>query len=70
MANTKNQTESTTDQKIDSLKPGATIELSRNDEGTRVFAERSGDGKVLRIVREFSDGGRILGYTIVFDEIW
>lgn len=60
----------TMDQKIDSLKPGGTIELSRNDQGTRVIAERTGDGKRVRIVREFTDGERVLGYDIVLDEIW
>ena len=60
----------TTDQKIDSLKPGGTIELSRNDEGTRVIAERTGDGKRVRIVRICADGMQIVGYDIVLDEPW
>ena len=62
--------ERTTDQKIDALRPGGTIELSRNDDGTRVFAERSGNGRMLRIVREFTDGTQILGYDIILDEVW
>jgi hypothetical protein len=62
--------ERTTDQKIDSLKPGASIELSRNDEGTRVIAERTGDGKRVRIVREYSNGERVLGFDIVLDQVW
>jgi hypothetical protein len=61
----------TTDQKIDSLKPGATIELSRNDDGTRVVAERTGDGKRVRIVRIYAEGRmRVLGYDIDLDEKW
>ena len=62
--------ERSTDQRIDALRPGGTIELSRNDEGTRVFAERSGSGRMLRIVREFTDGTQVLGYDIVLDEVW
>jgi hypothetical protein len=70
MATTRKQTERTTDQKIDALKPGGTIELSRNDQGTRVIAERTGDGKRVRIVREFMNGERVIGYDIVLDEVW
>jgi hypothetical protein len=62
--------ERTTDQKIDALKPGATIELSRNDAGTSVIAERTGDGKRVRIVRIHADGERMLGYHVVLDESW
>jgi hypothetical protein len=73
MATTRKQTEPTTDQKIDSLRPGASIELSRVGR-TRVIAERTGDGKRLRIVREYFEGPyagkRVLGYDIVLDEVW
>ncbi len=41
----------TIDQRIAALKPGQTIRL-----GERTFAERSGDGKTLRFVRETGSG--------------
>ncbi len=37
---------SSLDQKLDALRPGRTLKL-----GARAFAERSGDGKILRFVR-------------------
>ncbi|MBZ5639080.1 MAG: hypothetical protein LAO51_10060 [Acidobacteriia bacterium] len=60
----------TTDQKIDSLKPGGTIELSRNDRGVRVVAERSGDGERVRIVRIYADGERVLGFVVMLNQRW
>ncbi|MBZ5639174.1 MAG: hypothetical protein LAO51_10545 [Acidobacteriia bacterium] len=64
----------TTDEKIDALKPGRSIELTRV-RNTRVIAERTGDGKRLRIVREYLEGHelageRVLGYDIVLDQVW
>lgn len=56
--------EMTTNQKIRSLKAGGRIELSRSN-GIRVVAERSGDGKTLRIVRETRDV-----YEVVTTERW
>jgi hypothetical protein len=44
-----------TDRQINALRPGQSIELSRSN-GYRVIAERSGNGKTLRIVRESSRG--------------
>jgi hypothetical protein len=41
--------------KVRALLPGRQVELSRGN-GFRVLAERSGDGKTLRIVRENRDG--------------
>jgi len=70
IAATSNQVEQTTDEKIDALQPGATIELSRNDEGVQVIAERTGDGKRVRIVRIHADGEKVLGYDIVLDQVW
>jgi hypothetical protein len=45
----------TTDEKIDALNPGRTIELSRVG-STRVIAERTGDGK--RLSPSYRDGYR------------
>ena len=56
MATTRNQTGSTTDQRIAALEPGAMIELSRNDRGVAVYAERSCDGTRVRIFRIHRDG--------------
>lgn len=50
--------------KISQLKPGRSIELSRTESG-RVIAERSGDGRTLRIVRETSGG-----YWVIRREKW
>ncbi|MBZ5637427.1 MAG: hypothetical protein LAO51_01580 [Acidobacteriia bacterium] len=69
MATTK-KNQKTTDQKIDSLAPGATIELSRNDRGVRVVAERSGDGERVRIVRIYADGERVLGFVVMLNQRW
>ncbi|MBZ5640600.1 MAG: hypothetical protein LAO51_17830 [Acidobacteriia bacterium] len=60
----------TTDQRIEGLEPGAMIEISRNDQGVQVYAERSGDGKRLRIFRIKADGEHVLGYDIVINEEW
>ncbi len=70
----RDRKERTTDQKIGSLKPGGTIELTRVG-NTRVIAERSGDGKRVRIVREYLAGHelageRVIGYDIVLDQVW
>ena len=54
----------TTNEKIQSLRPGRSIELSRSNAG-RVIAERSGDGRTLRIVRE-----TIGGYEVIRREKW
>lgn len=54
----------TTAAKIQSLRPGRSIELSRTASG-RVIAERSGDGRMLRIVRETSGG-----YEVIRREKW
>jgi hypothetical protein len=43
------------DKKINSLKPGQSIELSRN-EFAWVTVERSGDGKRVRFVRHTENG--------------
>ena len=45
--------------KIRTLKPGRSIELSRTTLG-RVIAERSGDGRTLRIVRETTGGCEVI----------
>ena len=47
--------------KVKTLKPGQQVELS-NESGIRVVAERSGDGKRLRFVRETAKG-----FTVVRD---
>ena len=54
----------TTNERIQTLKPGRSIELSRSNAG-RVIAERSGDGRTLRIVRE-----TIGGYEVIRREKW
>jgi hypothetical protein len=41
----------TTDQKINGLRNGGSVLISESN-GIKVFAERSGDGKTLRFVRE------------------
>ena len=74
MATKTKTTERTTDERIAALKPGASIELSRV-RSTRVIAERTGDGKRVRIVREYLAGHelageRVLGYDIVLDQVW
>ena len=71
---TRTRKAATTDQKIGSLKPGGTIELKRVG-NTRVIAERTGDGKRVRIVREYLAGHelageRVLGFDIVLDQVW
>jgi hypothetical protein len=48
-----------TDRRIDSLRPGRKVELSANN-GYRVIAERSRDGKVGRIVRTSAAGFVVL----------
>lgn len=48
-----------TDEKIRSLKPGGSVELSRSAAG-RVVAERTSDGKSLVIVRENPNGWWII----------
>lgn len=74
MATTKKQTERTTDEKINSLKPGASIEISRVG-NTRVIVERSGNGRRLRIVREYLKGHpiageRVIAFDVVINRIW
>lgn len=62
----------TTDQKINALIPGASVVLTRVY-NTRVVAERSGDGKRLRIVREYldaNDENRVLGFDTVLNQVW
>ena len=54
----------TTHQKIQSLTPGRSIELSHCN-GIRVIAERSGDGKTLQIVRETTSG-----FNVIKTERW
>ena len=46
------------DKKINSLKPGQSIEISRSND-KRVTVERSGNGKVVRFVRHSSDGQKV-----------
>lgn len=45
--------------KINSLKPGARVIISSSN-GISVAAERSGDGKTLRIVRESASGFSVI----------
>ena len=45
----------TLDQKIETLKPGQQATLSECN-GIKVIAERSGDGKTLRFIRETQSG--------------
>ncbi len=52
----------TLDQRIDAIKPGGSIELSRSN-GTTVTAERSGDGKTLRFVRSSGDTSTVFRTT-------
>lgn len=52
-------TTSTLDQRINSLRPGRDIELSRGN-GFWVTAERSGCGKWLRIVRNHANGFEVI----------
>lgn len=47
-----------------SLLPGRSVILSACN-GTRVIAERSGDGRTLRIVRESRDG-----FVVIRSERW
>ena len=46
------------DNKINSLKPGQSIEISASN-GKYETAERSGNGKVIRFVRHSSDGQKV-----------
>lgn len=50
----------TADQLIAALLPGRQVKLSSNGAGVSVFAERSGNGKTLRIVRATSDGFTVI----------
>lgn len=50
-----NATPKTTDQKIRVLRKGGSVTISECG-GVRVIAERSGDGKTLRMIRESSAG--------------
>jgi hypothetical protein len=43
------------DKRIDALRPGQSIEISRTETG-RCTAERSGDGKTIRFVRHTTTG--------------
>lgn len=48
----------TTDQMIDALRNGGKVTISECC-GVRVIAERSRDGKTLRMVRETKDGFKV-----------
>jgi len=48
----------TTDKKIQALKPGHSVEISRTANG-RCVAERSGDGTTLRFVRFIGDSWEV-----------
>jgi hypothetical protein len=48
------------DAAINALRPGYSVTISEGN-GYRVFAERSCDGKTLRIVRESGDGFQVIG---------
>ena len=54
----------TADQKISALKPGQSVTISSGN-GITVSAERSGNGKLLRIVR--SDSG---GFSVIKSTRW
>ena len=74
MRTTTTKKATTTDEKVDALKPGGSIEISRYG-NTRVIAERSGNGKRLRIVREYLEGSALAGqrvqvFDIVIDQVW
>jgi len=43
------------DKRIDALRPGQSIEISRTETG-HCIAERSGDGKTIRFVRHTTTG--------------
>ena len=51
----------TVDAKTHSLKPGERVEISRYGD-TRCIAERSGDGKTLKFIRETQNELTILQY--------
>ncbi len=50
------------DQKIAALKPGREVTLTASG-SSRVTAERSGDGKTLRIVRHTAGGCEVIRTT-------
>ena len=52
----------TLDQKIETLKPGQQATLSECN-GIKVIAERSGDGKTLRFIRETQSGFTVFKTT-------
>ncbi len=70
MATTKRTKQTTGDRTIRSLEPGESIELFRDNIGTRTIAERSESGNRLRIIRVTTDGERILGYELDRAEPW
>lgn len=52
----------TQDQKINSLQPSGRVMISEGN-GIKCFAERSGDGKTLRFVRESNGGFEVFHKT-------
>ena len=50
------------DKRIDALKPGQSIEISRTETG-RCTAERSGDGRKIRFVRHAGNGWHVFKVT-------
>jgi len=56
------KTNQTIDQKINALAPGRGVQIGKGT-NCRVMAERSGCGKILRIVREFPNSFEVIKKT-------